>query len=46
MKKIIEQVGAKGPQDMGKVMGVATRQLAGKADGKMISEIVKKILAS
>ena len=46
IKKIIEQVGAKGPQDMGKVMGAATKQLAGKADGKMISEIVKKILAS
>jgi uncharacterized protein YqeY len=46
IKKIIEQVGAKGPQDMGKVMGTATKQLAGKADGKMISEIVKKLLAS
>jgi uncharacterized protein YqeY len=46
IKKIIEQVSAKGPQDMGKVMGAATKQLAGKADGKMISEIVKKILAS
>ncbi len=46
VKKIIEQVGAKGPQDMGKVMGTANRQLAGKADGKMISEIVKKLLAS
>ena len=44
--KIIEQVGAKGPQDMGKVMGVATKALAGKADGKMISELVKKLLAS
>jgi len=46
VKKIIEQVGAKGPQDMGKVMGTATKHLAGKADGKMISEIVKKLLAS
>jgi uncharacterized protein len=46
VKKIIELVGAKGPQDMGKVMGTATKQLAGKADGKMISEIVKKLLAS
>jgi hypothetical protein len=44
LKKIIEQVGAKGPQDMGKVMGTATKQLAGKADGKLISEIVKKLL--
>ncbi len=46
VKKIIEQVGAKGPQDMGKVMGTATKQLAGKADGKMISDIVKKLLTS
>jgi uncharacterized protein YqeY len=46
LKKIIDQVGAKGPQDMGKVMGTATKQLAGKADGKLISEIVKKLLAS
>jgi hypothetical protein len=46
LKKIMEQVGAKGPQDMGKVMGTATKQLAGKADGKLISELVKKILAS
>ena len=46
LKKITELVGAKGPQDMGKVMGTATKQLAGKADGKMISELVKKILAS
>lgn len=46
VKKIIEQVGAKGPQDMGKVMGTATKQLAGKADGKMISDIVKKLLVS
>jgi uncharacterized protein YqeY len=46
LKKIVEQVGAKGTQDMGKVMGVATKQLAGKADGKLISEIVKKLLAS
>ena len=46
LKKIIEQVGAKGPQDMGKVMGTATKALAGKADGKLISELTKKILAS
>lgn len=46
VKKIIDQVGAKGPQDMGKVMGTATKQFAGKADGKLISEIVKKLLAS
>ena len=46
MKKIIDQVGATGPQDMGKVMGTATKALAGKADGKTISGIVKKILTS
>lgn len=46
LKKIIETVEAKGPQDMGKVMGTATKQLAGKADGKLISELVKKLLAS
>ncbi len=46
VKVIIAQVGAKGPQDMGKVMGTATKQLAGQADGKVISELVKKLLAS
>ncbi|MGC4023276.1 MAG: GatB/YqeY domain-containing protein [Cyclobacteriaceae bacterium] len=46
LKNIIAQVGAKGPQDMGKVMGTATKQLAGQADGKVISELVKKLLAS
>ena len=46
LKKIISQLGAKGPQDMGKVMGTATKALAGKADGKMISEIVKKLLTT
>lgn len=45
VKKVIEQVGAKGPQDMGKVMGTATKQLAGQADGKLVSEIVKKLLS-
>lgn len=43
---IIEQVGASGPGDMGKVMGVASKQLAGKADGKDISDVVKRILNS
>lgn len=46
LKAIIASVGAKGPQDMGKVMGTATKSLAGKADGKVISEIVRKLLAS
>lgn len=45
LKEIITQVGADKPQDMGKVMGVATKQLAGKADGKLISSIVKQLLA-
>ena len=45
IKDIIEQVGAKGASDMGKVMGVASKELTGKADGKMISETVKKVLA-
>jgi uncharacterized protein YqeY len=45
IKSIITEVGAKGPQDMGKVMGVATKKLAGQADGKVISELVKKLLA-
>jgi len=42
---IIAQVGATGPQDMGKVMGVASKQLAGKTEGRMISEKVKALLA-
>lgn len=46
VRSIIEQVGAKTPQEMGKVMGVASKQLAGKADGRSISDAVKRILAS
>lgn len=45
LKEIIAQTGASKPQDMGKVMGVATKQLAGKADGKVISAIVKQLLS-
>ena len=41
---IIAQVGATGPQDMGKVMGMATKQLAGKTEGRLISEKVKTLL--
>jgi uncharacterized protein YqeY len=41
----ISETGAAGPQDMGKVMGVVTKQLAGQADGKVISAIVKELLA-
>ena len=44
VKKVIAEVGAKGPQDMGKVMGVASKKFAGQADGKIISELVKKLL--
>ena len=46
LKAIIEQVGAKSPADMGKVMGVASKQLAGKIDGKAISDAVKQLLVS
>ena len=46
LQEIIDRVGASGPQDMGKVMGAATKELAGKADGKMISQLVKQILSS
>ena len=46
VKEIIQQVGASGPGDMGKVMGVASKSLTGKADGKAISEMVKACLAS
>jgi uncharacterized protein len=46
LKGIIERVGAKSPADMGKVMGAATKELAGKADGKEISAKVKQLLGS
>jgi len=42
---IIAQVGATGPQDLGKVMGTASKQLAGKTEGRLISEKVKALLA-
>jgi uncharacterized protein YqeY len=45
LRKIIDQTGAKGPQDMGKVMGNATKQMAGKADGKILANIVKSMLS-
>ena len=44
LREIIAQTGAKGPQEMGKVMDVATKQLAGKAEGRLISTIVKQLL--
>lgn len=45
LKQIISDTGASKPSDMGKVMGVATKKLAGQADGKLISSIVKRLLA-
>ncbi|MEQ1799400.1 MAG: GatB/YqeY domain-containing protein [Lacibacter sp.] len=42
---IITEVGAVSAADMGKVMGVASKQLAGKADGKTISAVVKELLS-
>lgn len=44
LKEIIAQVGAAGAKDMGKVMGVATKQLAGRAEGRAISAKVKELL--
>ena len=44
LKELIAEVGAAGPQDMGKVMGVATKKLAGKAEGRAISAKVKELL--
>ncbi|MFM8963510.1 MAG: GatB/YqeY domain-containing protein [Sphingomonadales bacterium] len=46
VRQTITALGANGPQDMGKVMGALTSKLAGKADGKVISGIVKAELAS
>lgn len=45
VKAAITQTGASGPQEMGKVMGILTSKLAGKADGKVISSIVKEELS-
>jgi len=44
LKAIIERIGAKAPSDMGKVMGFATKELSGKADGRAISAKVKQLL--
>ncbi|MDR0371111.1 MAG: GatB/YqeY domain-containing protein [Prevotellaceae bacterium] len=44
--EIIKQTGASGPQDIGKVMGIASKQLSGKAEGRTISEKVKSLLAA
>ena len=45
LKAIVEKVGATSPKDMGKVMGMASKELAGRADGKRISTCVKALLA-
>ena len=45
LREIIAEVGASAPSDMGKVMGVATKRLAGLADGKAISAVVRSLLA-
>lgn len=45
LQAIIDRVGAKEPKDMGKVMGAASKELGGKADGKTISSVVKELLS-
>ncbi|MGK7394783.1 MAG: GatB/YqeY domain-containing protein [Candidatus Cyclobacteriaceae bacterium M3_2C_046] len=45
LKNIINQIGASGPQDMGRVMGIASKTLAGKAEGKTIASTVKSLLS-
>lgn len=45
LEAIIAQVGASSPADMGKVMGVATKELAGQADGKVVAGLVRSLLA-
>ena len=46
VRAIIDKVGAKGPQDMGKVMGMASKELSGKAENKLVAQKVKDLLAS
>ena len=46
IKEIIENTGAEGMKDMGKVMGIASKKLAGKAEGRKIAEITKKLLVN
>ena len=46
LQEIIQRTGANSPADLGKVMGIASKELAGKADGKSISTTVKELLSS
>ena len=46
LEAIVKELGAAGPQDLGKVMGVASKQLAGKADGKIIAAVAKNALTN
>jgi len=46
LKSIIQQVGAEGPKDMGKVMGLAMKELRGKADGTLVQQSLKQLLQS
>jgi uncharacterized protein YqeY len=46
LQEIIQQTGASSPADLGKVMGIASKQLAGKAEGKAISALVKELLSA
>lgn len=45
VRDVIAETGAAGPKDMGRVMGVATKRLAGKAEGKAVADCVKRLLA-
>ena len=45
VREIVAQTGAEGMKDMGRVMGLATKQMAGRADGRIISNIVRQLLA-
>ncbi len=45
IRQIMDSMGAQGPGDMGKIMGVATKKLAGKADGRLIAEVAKRLLS-
>lgn len=46
LKKLIDQAGAKSPGDMGKVMGLASKHFAGKADNRIVSQLVKQLLGA